>query len=78
VSERDARERGEKEDELQRRIVDLELRFMRHEKLTDELNGVVIEQQRAIDRLVAEVRTLREQVLSGAEAAPKDERPPHY
>jgi len=64
--------------ELEKRIVDLELRFMRQEKLTEELNGVIIDQQRAIDRLVLELRTLREQVLSGVEAAPKDERPPHY
>jgi len=65
-------------NELEKRIVDLELRFMRQEKLTEELNGVIIDQQRAIDRLVLELRTLREQVLSGVEAAPKDERPPHY
>ncbi|MGO9709852.1 MAG: SlyX family protein [Polyangiaceae bacterium] len=64
--------------ELQKRIVDLELRFMRQEKLTEELNDVIVEQQRALDRLTLELRTLREQVLSGTEAAPKDERPPHY
>ena len=64
--------------ELEKRIVDLELRFMRQEKLTEELNGVIIDQQRTIDRLAAELRTLREQMLTGAEALPKDERPPHY
>ena len=65
-------------DDLEKRVVDLELRFMRQEKLSEELSGVIVEQQRTIDRLVLEVRTLREQVLTGAEAAPKDERPPHY
>ena len=60
------------------RIVDLELRFMQQEKLLDELNGVVIAQQRELDRLSAEVKTLREQVLAGPEGPPKDERPPHY
>jgi SlyX protein len=65
-------------DELENRIVDLELRFMRQEKLASELNDVIIEQQRAIDRLELEVRALREQLLAGADAPPKDERPPHY
>jgi SlyX protein len=58
--------------------VDLELRFMRQEKLTEELNDVIVEQQRAIDRLAQELQTLRDQVLAGVEAGPKDERPPHY
>jgi SlyX protein len=64
--------------ELEKRIVDLELRFMRQEKLTEELNDVIVEQQRALDHLTHELRTLREQVLAGTEASPKDERPPHY
>ena len=33
----------------EKRIVDLELRFMRTEKLLDELNDVIVEQQREID-----------------------------
>ena len=64
--------------ELERRIVDLELRFMQQEKLGEELSQVIADQQRTIDRLAAELRTLREQMLTGAEALPKDERPPHY
>jgi SlyX protein len=64
-------------NELEARIVDLELRFMRQEKLSDELNQVIVEQQRAIDRLVAELRALRQQVTSLSEPV-KDERPPHY
>jgi SlyX protein len=65
---------------LERRIVDLELRFMLQEKLTEELNQVIVEQQRALDRLALEMRTLQEQVRAGAggDATPKDERPPHY
>jgi SlyX protein len=62
---------------VEQRIVDLELRFMREEKLLAELNDVVVQQQRAIDRLTAEVKALREQLLAGTDA-PKDERPPHY
>ena len=64
--------------DLEERIVDLELRFMRQEKLAHELSDVIAVQQRTIDRLIVELRTLREQVLAGSEAMPKDERPPHY
>jgi SlyX protein len=64
--------------EHERRIVDLELRFMQQERLTEELNQVIVDQQRAIDRLADEIRTLREQILAGAEPGPRDERPPHY
>ena len=64
--------------DLEMRIVDLELRFMRQEKLSDELSQVVADQQREIGRLALEVRTLREQVLAGIPALAKDERPPHY
>lgn len=66
------------EEALERRIVDLELRFMRTEKLLDELNDVAVEQRKEIDRLVAEVKTLREQVLAGPRDEAKNEAPPHY
>jgi SlyX protein len=83
VSERDEPgERGERDEEsgaaLQRRIVNLELRFMQQERLIEELNQVVVEQQRALERMAIAMRTLQEQVRAGAEAMPKDERPPHY
>jgi SlyX protein len=63
---------------LEERVVDLELRYMRQEKLVDDLNEVVVAQGRTIDRLVAEVKSLREQIAAGVDALPKDERPPHY
>ncbi len=63
--------------ELEQRIVDLELRFMRTERMIDDLNDVVVAQSREIDRLSLEVKTLREHALA-AEDAPKTERPPHY
>ena len=51
---------------------------MQQERLVDELNGVVVEQQREIDRLVSDVKTLREQLLAGGDGPAKDEKPPHY
>jgi SlyX protein len=66
-----------RENELGARIVDLELRFMKQERLLDDLNDVVIGQRREIDRLGAEVKALREQLLAGVSEA-ANERPPHY
>ena len=63
--------------ETEQRIVDLELRFMRTEKLLDDLNDVVIDQRREIDRLNLEVRSLREHAAANEESV-KNERPPHY
>ena len=51
---------------------------MQNERLVDELSGVLAAQQREIDRLSAEVKQLREQVLAGGDGPAKDERPPHY
>ncbi len=66
------------EPRLEQRIVDLELRFMRTEKLLEEVNDVVVTQQRQIDRLTQELKALREQVLIGHGEPVKNEPPPHY
>ena len=59
------------------RLVDLEIRYAHLEKLVDELNGVIVEQQRAIDRLNAEVSRLGQRMLS-MDKSPEFEPPPHY
>jgi SlyX protein len=60
-------------------MVDLELRFMQQERLTEDLNQVVIEQQRAIDRLTLEITAIRQQIRNDPDATLKDEPPPpHY
>jgi SlyX protein len=63
--------------ETEQRIVDLELRFMRAEKMIEELNDVLVEQSREIDRLNLEVKSLREHAAANEESV-KNERPPHY
>jgi SlyX protein len=64
-------------EELEKRIVDLELRFMRQERLVDDLNDVIVAQRRELDRVLAEVKSLREQLLAGMDAI-TNEKPPHY
>ena len=49
-------------DELQDRITELEIRFSHHAQLVDELNEVVIDCNRRIDRLGRENQRLREMI----------------
>lgn len=64
------------------RITELEIKISYAEDMVDELNRVVFRQQQQIDLLVAQIKTLREQVR--ADDAPveqrslRDELPPHY
>ena len=58
------------------RLSHLESHFMHVEKLYEQLNEVVIEQQGQIERLTRELRTLREQRASGE--AGDESPPPHY
>jgi uncharacterized coiled-coil protein SlyX len=60
--------------ELEHRVVDLELRFMRLERDAQALSDIVIEQQRVIDALVREIKR---RPLAPDDDAP-NEPPPHY
>lgn len=60
------------------RVVDLELRFMKLERLAEELSDVVHQQRREIDALTAEVRRLRDRLSDEGAEVPDGERPPHY
>ncbi|HOU92206.1 MAG TPA: SlyX family protein [Polyangiaceae bacterium] len=59
------------------RLVALEERYAHAEKLLADLDGVLYEQQRAIDRLQARVQRLEQQL---GELLPElvQEKPPHY
>ncbi len=68
---------------MEQRFVDLELRYMKLEKLVEELSAVVHAQQKALDLTTAEVRRLAERLRDLGEGRedhghPGDERPPHY
>lgn len=63
------------------RITELEIKISYAEDLVDELNRTVYRQQQQIDRLLAQVEALREQVRTAAPAEQRglrDELPPHY
>jgi SlyX protein len=68
--------------EVERRLVDLEMKLAFAEDLVDRLNDVVTRQQGQIDLLVSEVRRLREIAASGEPGSTvrnlRDELPPHY
>ena len=47
---------------MEERIVDLEMRFMHQQSIIQELNEVVIAQQKSIDELKEEVDRLKRQM----------------
>jgi SlyX protein len=66
----------------ERRLNDLELRYMQLERTVDELSGVVAEQARTIGGLVQQLQQVTQRMRATQEgtpqAGPGDERPPHY
>ena len=74
------------DESLEARLIDLESRHMHQERLVDELNGIVIEQRRLIDRLAQELKALRGQFEAGTSGIDSggvdpgghDDKPPHY
>ncbi len=63
--------------DLEARVVDLELRFMKVERFAEELSAVVAARGKTIDALVAEGKELRARLLASEDAI-GDEKPPHY
>ncbi len=62
---------------MEERLIAIEIRYTHLERQLDELNHVVFEQQKLVDRLVKEVTLLRATV-SGVKGGTGDEPPPHY
>lgn len=67
---------------LDQRLTDLEIKASFTEDLVDQLNEVIVRQQRQIDALLREVADLRQQAPDDPGAQPfrslRDELPPHY
>jgi SlyX protein len=69
------------ESPLNERVTELEVKSAFAEDMLDALNATVYRQQQQIDRLLREVRELREQSMAAAPAESgslRDEIPPHY
>lgn len=65
------------------RFIDLETRLAHQERLIDELNDVLTDQQSRLTRLEAVSESLKDRLRAIGEGgagtgAPDDERPPHY
>ncbi len=65
------------DDATERRIVDLEVRYVHQERLLEELSEVVASQAKEIERLRLDVRRLGDRALRGEDEVP-NEPPPHY
>ena len=66
---------------MEERVTGLEIHLTHLERTVQELNEVVFRQQQTIDRLEAELKGLREQVLAEAPSPvrkPEDEEPPPH
>lgn len=66
---------------MESRITELEIKICYAEDLIDNLNHALFRQQQQIDQLIAQIKTLREQMQSSAPAEKlslRDELPPHY
>ena len=67
---------------LDQRLTDLEIKASFTEDLVDQLNEVIVRQQRQIDALLSELADLRQQAPEDPGAQPyrslRDELPPHY
>ncbi len=66
---------------VDRRLTDLEIKASFSEDLLDQLNQVIVDQQRQIDLLKREIARLGQQSLSadaGGVRSLRDELPPHY
>jgi SlyX protein len=63
------------------RITELEVKLAFAEDLLDALNATVYRQQQQLDRLLREMKELREQLAASAPSegrSLRDEIPPHY
>lgn len=67
---------------MEERFIDLEIRLAHQEAMIQDLNDVIVRQQKDIDFLTLTLSRLREQVQAQADnmqSSPQDEAPPpHY
>ncbi len=66
--------------ELERRIVDLELKFMEQQRLLEDLSLAAFTQDRVMARLTQQLQRLVEksEAAAGLVGPDADDKPPHY
>lgn len=62
---------------LERRIIELEIKYSHQEDLVSELNEIVTKHEFTIDTLIKEVKELKLTSISG-QSDGGQEKPPHY
>lgn len=62
---------------MEDRLTTLEIRYTHLERQVEELNRLLFDQQRVIDRLTREIANLRASA-TGVESGSQNEPPPHY
>jgi len=60
------------------RLIELESKIAYLENYINELNEVVINQEKSIKKLATEIEDTKKQISSGKENLPENEKPPHY
>ncbi len=60
------------------RIITLETKIAYLENYINELNEVIIEQEKSIKKIAVETDEIRKQIAEKKEALPENEKPPHY
>lgn len=69
------------QEEIEKRLVELEIKASYAEDLIDKLDQVIVRQQHQIDLLTNELLGLRQQVSTNENPAQRnlrDDLPPHY
>lgn len=67
------------EMEPEKKIIAIETKIAYLENFINELNFVIIEQEKSIKKLISETEVLKKKIsASGSEKLPENERPPHY
>ena len=67
--------------DIDKRLIDLEIKASFTEDLVEQLNQTIFQQQQQIDALIREVSQLRQQTPDGGSGGfsnRRDELPPHY
>jgi uncharacterized coiled-coil protein SlyX len=62
---------------MEDRLTTLEIRYTHLERQVEELNRLLFDQRKVIDRLTREIANLRARA-TGVEGGPTNEPPPHY